>query len=159
MLISVNLYALDLFYGISSALDYKSGWINRFIEGLAALRWATSGYLSSWIFEDKMRGRRVFIRFLGVNSFHYISTIYLFDLVLTSLVYGISFAVAILMTSSEVEHIDMQAQYLGLSLFLTWNANLIGQNLILRTTSERMQLVSPLLIIIQYFMGYGADLL
>ena len=106
-----------------------------------------------------MRGRRVFIRFLGVNSFHYISMIFLFDLVVSSVIYGICFGLAIIFTSTNVDHIDMQAQYLGLSLFLIWNANLIGQNLMIRTKSYRIQLISPLLVVVQYFIGYGADLL
>jgi hypothetical protein len=54
----LTLYGLDLYYGIDSAKDYRSGWINRFTEGFAVLRVMTSGYLSFAMNEDKSAGRR-----------------------------------------------------------------------------------------------------
>ena len=106
-IIGVSLYALDLYYGISSAKDYKSGWINRFILGFALLRVMTSGYVAQAISEDKTSGKRTFIRFLGVNSIHYILSTVVFEFFWTGLIYGLTFFIAIMMTSSSVDHIDI----------------------------------------------------
>lgn len=100
--LGVTLYALDLYYGISSAKDYQSGWINRFIDGFAILRVMTSGYLPLSVNEDKVSGRRTFMKFLGVNSFHYIISLIIFESFWTGLIYGLSFFLAILLTKSNV---------------------------------------------------------